>query len=294
MSKYLVSIFNMACLLSLIVFPAGCGEKSGEPQKPKVVSRKIVMDKAGSEKEIPLKKEEIKKVEIPKTIEPKKLEPKKLEPKKLEPKKLETIAAVPEKKKIPSDQEKIITSQQLSAERKVQTEKLKKADAGAVKQDIQAEKDIGTFEDTPSDKTVDLLSQIAKEKMALEKIEIYNPEGKIDPFIPLLRDEPLVSAAVVKKKKRKRRIPLTPLEKIALSQVKLTAIINASSGNRAMVEDASGKGYIISKGTRIGTNSGKVINIFKNSVIVAEEVEDVFGKLIIQDKEIKLQKPPGE
>ena len=74
----------------------------------------------------------------------------------------------------------------------------------------------------------------------------YNPKGRVDPFEPLFKDEPEVAPVLAKKKKR---IPRTPLERIDLGQLKLVGIIMASSGNRALVQEASGKGYIIKEGT---------------------------------------------
>ena len=136
--------------------------------------------------------------------------------------------------------------------------------------------------------------QDSKEKHPIKK-EINKPapfdtKGKIDPFGPLFQEKP-VSA---KKKKNKKRIPQTPLERIDLSQLKLVGIILASSGNRALVEESSGKGYVIKKGTYIGVNSGKVVKIKKEKVVVEEEFEDVFGKTKLRQREIKLPKPPGE
>jgi len=122
----------------------------------------------------------------------------------------------------------------------------------------------------------------------------YNPQGKVDPFAPLLRDE---SAAVAVAKLRATgdpNRPKTPLEKIDLGQLKLVAIITALGGNRALVEETSGKGYIIKEGTYIGLNSGKVVGIKADKVLVEEEFEDIYGKSITQKKEIPLPKPPGE
>jgi type IV pilus assembly protein PilP len=121
-------------------------------------------------------------------------------------------------------------------------------------------------------------------------VPFYDPTGKIDPFEPLFKEK----SVTVAKKKRKRRIPRTPLERIDLSQLKLVGIIMASSGNRALVEEANGKGYVIKKGTFIGTSSGKVVKIKKEKVIVEEEFEDAFGKIEIRKREIKLPKPSGE
>lgn len=120
---------------------------------------------------------------------------------------------------------------------------------------------------------------------------IYNPKGKVNPFEPLFREKPVVAST---KTKRKKRIPRTPLEKIDISQLKLVGIIVAASGNKALVEESNGKGYVIRKGTYIGTNAGKVVQIQSDKVIVAEEYEDVLGNVTLRNKELKLPKPAGD
>jgi type IV pilus assembly protein PilP len=131
----------------------------------------------------------------------------------------------------------------------------------------------------------------------------YDPTGKIDPFAALVRDEPVTAArdveiagedATATDKKREKRVPQTPLEKIELNQLRLRAIILASSGNRALVEEASGKGYILTTGTYIGKNQGIVTKISKDSVVVEETIENIQGDSITQETELKLPKPPGE
>jgi Tfp pilus assembly protein PilP len=122
----------------------------------------------------------------------------------------------------------------------------------------------------------------------------YNPKGKVDPFAPLLRDESAAAAMAKLTVKGDPNRPKTPLEKIDLGQLKLVAIITALGGNRALMEESSGKGYIIKEGTYIGLNSGKVVGIKADKVLVEEEFEDIYGKSITQKKEITLPKPPGE
>ncbi|MFZ1201410.1 MAG: pilus assembly protein PilP, partial [Desulfobacterales bacterium] len=119
----------------------------------------------------------------------------------------------------------------------------------------------------------------------------YNPLGMIDPFEPLFKDEPETEPEAAKSAKR---VPRTPLEKIDLGQLKLVGVILASSGNRALVQEASGKGYIIKEGTYIGVNSGKVAEIKNDRIVVAEEIEDIVGNPTIRNKELVLPKPPGE
>ncbi len=125
----------------------------------------------------------------------------------------------------------------------------------------------------------------------------YDPTGKIDPFMPLFKDEPEIKEPVPDEPKEKtppKRIPRTPLERIAIGQLHLVGVIQAESGNKGLVQESSGKGYIVSKGTYIGTNGGRVTEISKDKIVVEEEVQDILGKLTTQKRELKLQKPFGE
>ena len=133
-------------------------------------------------------------------------------------------------------------------------------------------------------------SKLVEESMAFAGS--YNAKGRFDPFQPLFKDDQEEEPAP--KKARKRRTPRTPLERVALSQLKLSAIMRTAKGNSAIVEDTTGKGYIIRKGTYIGLNSGQVIEINKDRVMIEEESEDISGELRIHNTELKLQKPAGE
>jgi type IV pilus assembly protein PilP len=124
---------------------------------------------------------------------------------------------------------------------------------------------------------------------------IYDAKDRVDPFVPLFKAKNKPAASdQVERKKRKKRVPQTPLERISLDQLKLVAIIRAASGNKALVEETSGKGYIIKKGTYIGLNSGIVSQINASSIVIEEEIENLMGEVVLQNTEIKLQKPAGE
>ena len=168
---------------------------------------------------------------------------------------------------------------------KAKTDKQKKAAASKTAGD----KGAGPLASTG--KTGDTAKSLDSE--AKDELELYNPEGRIDPFAPLFKREQVVTT-VVKEKKKKRPGHLTPLEKVDLSQLKLLGTILAPSGNRAMVTDASGKGYVVTVGTYMGIASGRVVDILRDRVIVEEEVENIMGKISLRKRELKLQKPPGE
>jgi len=135
-------------------------------------------------------------------------------------------------------------------------------------------------------------------KKSSDIVDGYDPRGKIDPFEPIFKKKTKTKPRVTETKKgektRKKRVPLTPLERMDLSQLKLVGVIQAPSGNRALIEESSGKGYIIKKGTYIGINEGVVSKIFKDRIIVRETVENYYGEVSVRNRELRIQKPPGE
>jgi type IV pilus assembly protein PilP len=133
-------------------------------------------------------------------------------------------------------------------------------------------------------------STLVKESMQLAAS--YDAEGRFDPFEPLFKEQQ--SPSMSNSRDKRKRVPQTPLEKVALAQLKVTAIIRAGSGNRALVEDATGKGYVVQVGTYMGLNSGQVTRIENDRVVVEEEIESLTGELTIENQELKLQKPAGE
>ena len=117
---------------------------------------------------------------------------------------------------------------------------------------------------------------------------MYDPKEKIDPFEPLFKEMPEIKSGSPQHADTGGN---TALEKIDLSQLKLTGIILAASGNRALVQEATGRGHVISKGTPIGTHGGRVAGVLQDKVIVKERMKDVRGKFFFQETELKLNKP---
>jgi len=274
MQYYLVTLRSISILICLFPFIWGCGNGTETPQKPKVITQKIAVQKDAVSLTQKPKKVIDKTVDKPLSEEPK-VSPseKPKEPLLKKPEKPKTVLA--EKSEEPT---------------------LKKPEQKLVQKVDTLFAAPKTVDDLADKKPIAVLPKTVDEKKSLEEKFVYNPMGKIDPFEPLVKAEPVpVSVSMaIKKKKSKRRIPRTPLEMVDLSQLKLTGIIRASSGNKAMVEEASGKGYIIVKGTYIGIHSGMVIQILNDRVIVEEEVEDSLGNLTIKKRELKFQKPAEE
>lgn len=138
------------------------------------------------------------------------------------------------------------------------------------------------------------LQKKAVAHVARYQARLYNPEGKIDPFEnPLRKESPKTDIETVEPNKPDR-IRQTPLEKISLSQLTLVGVIRFPSGYKAIVEEATGKGYMIKEGTYIGTNYGQVTEIQNDRIVIQEKVKDVLGKYTDKTRQLKLQKPLGE
>ena len=129
---------------------------------------------------------------------------------------------------------------------------------------------------------------------AANKRKPYNPIGKVDPFAPLYKEDAKKKPENIVVKPKEPERPRTPLEKLDLGQLKLTAIVTTKDQKRALVEEASGKGYVVEIGTKIGLERGSVVAIDPDRIVIEHKSEDDFGKMTISKRELKLQKPPGD
>lgn len=117
----------------------------------------------------------------------------------------------------------------------------------------------------------------------------YDPMGKIDPFVPLVREVEGMEEQVMNEG------PLTPLQRYALSELKLVAVIAAGDQSKAMVEDGKGDGYILTKGTMIGNKRGEVAEIKHNEVVIVEkEINPSTGGVIQKRVSLVLHKSEEE
>lgn len=137
----------------------------------------------------------------------------------------------------------------------------------------------------------DILASQIEEQLEPEKTtSSYNPQGKIDPFAPFITPTPKPTPS----DKPEEIIPQSPLQTVDLAQLDLVGIIRAPSGNLALVQMASGKGYIIQKGTAIGDKQGHVAEILADSVVVEEKGVDSHNEPITKERLMKIKKPAGE
>lgn len=110
---------------------------------------------------------------------------------------------------------------------------------------------------------------------------VYNRE-RPDPFFPFLTQE-------IMKAEAKAKAELTGIQKFEPAQLTLVAIVSGKRGLLAMVQDASGIGYVLRKGTKIG-ETGVVIQIAPDKVIIEQSLKNVVGERTSRKIEMTLSK----
>ncbi len=133
---------------------------------------------------------------------------------------------------------------------------------------------------------------VEKTSMALMSANFtFYPIKAMDPFVPFITPE--TQARSDEEEANPTERPLTPLQKMTLSEIErgLRAITWGGLGRRAVIEDAAGKGYIVSVGTPAGERSGVITEIFNDRLVIQQEVWDRKArKRFPQDFTIKLSK----
>jgi type IV pilus assembly protein PilP len=120
-----------------------------------------------------------------------------------------------------------------------------------------------------------------------EPVALYDSRGKRDPFVSFIKVE-----------ERKRATldiaSLPPLQRYELGELKFVGVIWTKKGARGLVEDAEGKGYSVTVGTRIGRLGGVVSRITGKEIVVKEEFVGNRGEKIVRENGIQLTTAGGK
>jgi len=130
-------------------------------------------------------------------------------------------------------------------------------------------------------KGIQEMKQLEKKPESLTSHYTYDPTGKPDPFKPLVFRPEIAHH-------------LTPLQRFEVTQLTLVGILWNDKIAKAVVQDPSGKGYILTKGTLVGTKGGYVKEILKNKVIIEERAKDLMGQVKVTEFELALRKSVEE
>jgi type IV pilus assembly protein PilP len=135
-----------------------------------------------------------------------------------------------------------------------------------------------------------------KTKPSQEQAEVtsfeYVIEDRADPFVPFITDKSTAPTIDMNEIVEKNET-LTGMQLFEPGQLTLVALLRRGNENIAMVQDFTGKGYVITEGTKIGRR-GVVKDITSKNVIIEETAETRAGKKIITEVVMSLKKEGEE
>ena len=101
---------------------------------------------------------------------------------------------------------------------------------------------------------------------------VYRPGSRRDPFRSYLLD------AAGRRQAEHSQRHMEETETYELNQYHLSGILTGTSQPKAMVEDPSGRGFVLRIGTRLGKAGGRVARIDSQGIQVIEESLDPQGR----------------
>ena len=126
------------------------------------------------------------------------------------------------------------------------------------------------------------------EKLAYE----YHLENRPDPFVPFITEK-AASSNVNMDEIVENNTPLTGMQLFEPGQLTVVAMVKTDNEYLAMVQDFTGKGYVLSQGMKIGRH-GVIKNLTPQSVIVEETTVTRAGKKSVTEVVMLLKKEEGE
>lgn len=112
---------------------------------------------------------------------------------------------------------------------------------------------------------------------------------KRDPFKPFVTAKPEAPVGAKSLKSDASRLPLHSFD---ISQFRLIGVVADIKGNKAMVVDPAGKGYVLRVGMSIGKNEAKITRIETSGITAVEQFRDENGKVRKENIKIPLMRKP--
>lgn len=136
-------------------------------------------------------------------------------------------------------------------------------------------------------KKAEMVKPVLAQEGEEQKKPAYQVVGIRDPFLPFAGINPIESGAGGELGKG-----IDPLQRLSISQIYLVGVI-VGKQNRALLQDTSGMGYIVTEGTLVGENNGIVTKIAKDSVTVKQHFKDYMGRVSTREVVLALRKEEG-
>ena len=117
----------------------------------------------------------------------------------------------------------------------------------------------------------------------------YILENRADPFVPFITEKAATQETGDMNEIVETDEELTGMQVFEPAQLTLVALMEKEGEKVAMVQDFTGKGYVITEGTKIGKR-GVVKSIVPNKVLIEEIAQTRAGKKIITHIDMVLKK----
>lgn len=131
----------------------------------------------------------------------------------------------------------------------------------------------------------DLGVQTSQEENFVSNQFVWDVTDERDPFKPYRSPRAL---------KQDEAAPVDPLTLLDLGQVQILAILWNNKVPRAVLRAQDGSLYTIFRKTKLGGNSGVVVDIREGEVIVVESFDDGFGNIVKEVRALRLSKPSAD
>lgn len=164
---------------------------------------------------------------------------------------------------------------------------------GPATSDFLKEREALAAREKPKSKSAPKPSAAARADSAAESDETDYASGERDYFYdPRDKRDPFRSFRFAEDDSSKTS-EFGPLGDFGLEQLELSAVIWDATNPRALILDPGGRSYIVSEGSQIGKNSGHVIHIGDNLVLVKETYENLAGDQTTKDVELRISLSQG-
>ena len=115
------------------------------------------------------------------------------------------------------------------------------------------------------------------EEAAKEEAFIYRSDGVRDPFQPFI--------VTISEDEESDRCALC----VPPSSLSFTAVVTGIASPVALIETREGVGYFARRGSELGANGGRVIDIREGVILLRERFQDQLGRISVVDRSLRIR-----
>ena len=110
-----------------------------------------------------------------------------------------------------------------------------------------------------------------------EEAFLYRSDGVRDPFQPFI--------VTLHDEEKEQRCPLC----VPLSGLTFTGAVTGIASPVALIETREGVGYFVRRGSELGANNGRIIDIREGVIVLRERFQDQLGRISVVDRTLRIR-----